>query len=328
MPADFVVEELPAYDPCGEGPHVYVRLTREGETTASLRRRLAESFGLSPDQVGYAGLKDKHARTTQTFSLLVEDLDKAVTVELEGVTVESPPVRHRNKLKPGHLRGNRFTLALRGLNCPVGEALERVAAIARACEPTGWPNYFGPQRQGSHGDNWLQGLAMLRGQGGGGKKKKPWLRKLLLSAWQSERFDAWLSARLAAGAFDALLAGDLAKKTDTGGLFDVEDPAAELPRLRRHDIVFTGPMFGFKMRAPAEGSPAAGAEAEMLKEADLPPTALKRCRLPGTRRSARLHPGELTLSPGQAAQSLCVSFSLPRGAYATTVMREFMKTPA
>jgi len=321
------VEEIPAYDPCGEGPHVYVRLTREGETTASLRRRLADSLGLSPDQVGYAGLKDKHARSTQTFSLLVEDLDKTVKVELDGVTVESPPVRHRNKLKPGHLRGNRFTLALRNMDCPPAEAKERLEAIARACEPTGWPNYFGPQRQGTHGDNWLQGLAMLRGRGGGGKKK-PWLRKLLLSAWQSERFDSWLAARLGAGAFDALLAGDVAKKTDTGGLFDVEDPDAELPRLRRHDIVFTGPMFGFKMRAPAHDSPAAAAEDELLEEAELPPTALKRCRLPGTRRPARLHPGDLTLSPGPRGETLTVSFSLPKGAYATTVMREFMKTPA
>ena len=321
-PGDFVVEEIPAYEPTGEGPHVYVGLTREGETTQSLRRRLADALQIPPEWIGYAGLKDRHARTTQTFSILREDGSDLPALELDGVEVTTPPKRHRNKLKPGHLLGNRFEITVRDLDCPPADALVRAEAVAKALTPTGWPNYFGPQRQGVHGDNSVQGLAILRRKSK--RRQKPWLRKLLLSAWQSERFDTWLAARISSGAFDGLLEGDVAKKTDTGGLFDVEDPAVELPRLRAHDIVYTGPMYGSKMRAPTPtSSPAAVAEAAILAEIELPDDAFKRARLPGTRRPGRIHPADLSVKAEDDA--LVFRFFLPKGAYATTVLREFLK---
>ena len=156
--------------------------------------------------------------------------------------------------------------------------------------------------------------------------RKPWLRKLLLSAWQSERFDAWLSSRITAERFDNLLSGDIEKKTDTGGLFDVEDPEGELPRLRSHAIVFTGPMFGFRMRSPAPGSEAAEAEAASLATAELSEGALKKARLTGARRPARLHPEDLAIEvdPEDPA-SLVFRFALRKGSYATTVLREYRK---
>ena len=114
-PAHFVVEEVPLYDPVGEGQHIYVRLTREGWTTRALQRQLVSLFGLSEVDVGCAGLKDKQARVTQTFSLLLRDVDEAtVTHRIE----EALPVevvwarRHRNKLRRGHLLGNRFRIVV------------------------------------------------------------------------------------------------------------------------------------------------------------------------------------------------------------------------
>lgn len=333
-----MVEELPSYEPCGQGPHLYVTLRREGETTQSLRKRLAEAYGVRPDDVGYAGLKDKHARATQTFSVLQEDESVSppsdLAAHLPGVELLCEPRRHRNKLKPGHLRGNRFSVTVRGLAPGAGD---RAAAVIDALTPSGWPNYFGPQRQGVHGDNAAQGLAMLRGDRIGRGRPKPWLRKLLLSAWQSERFDAWLAARIRAGEFDTFVPGDIVQKTDTGGIFDIPGQAggssefeAEVARLRDHAVTYTGPMFGFKMRAPAPGTPAAAAEAAVLAAADLPADALRRSRLPGTRRPARLHPTEFSVSsasPGDPESSaLTLTFGLPKGAYATTVLREIMKT--
>lgn len=333
---------MPAYEPCGDGPHLYVRVRRQGETTQSLRSRLARYFDVRPEGVGYAGLKDKHALTSQTFSILLERPDQQTTpptpdsFDLDGVELLDPPQRHNNKLKPGHLRGNRFSITVRDLDDGPQAAGARAQAIVDALSPTGWPNYFGPQRQGRDGDNAAQGLALLRsagGRGGGRSRLKPWLRKLLLSAWQSELFDTWLEERIRSDAFDTLRPGDVAKKTDTGGMFDVSaDPAsadfaAELPRLREHAITFTGPMFGFKMRAPVSDSAAAEVEAGILAAAELPDDALKSARLPGARRPARLHPADFAVTPAADGDeaALTLTFELPKGAYATTVLREIMK---
>ena len=151
-PAHFVVEEIPLYEPLGEGQHMYVRLTREGWTTKALQERLVELFALREVDVGCAGLKDKHARVTQTFSLLLQDSDEAsVARRIE----ESLPVevvwarRHRNKLRRGHLLGNRFHIVVLDLGA---EALERADAIAQALQAYGLPNFYGVQRFGIRGD--------------------------------------------------------------------------------------------------------------------------------------------------------------------------------
>lgn len=333
-PEDFVVEELPLYEPCGQGPHLYVRVARDGLTTDDVRRRVALAFGVRDDAVGSAGMKDKHARVIQTFSVLTSR--DAPDGDLPGAAWVGTPVRHRNKLKPGHLLGNRFAVRVRGLSVPCDAARRRAEAIAEVCRRTGWPNWFGEQRQGVDADNAVRGLRILCGQER--PPRQPWLRKLLLSAWQSERFDAWLLARLTAGVFDDLVAGDVCKKLDTGGLFDVPDAAAaavEAPRLRAHAITYTGPLFGSEMRAATDGTPAAAAEAAILAAADLPPDALKRARLPGSRRPARLHPQDLSITAeppaggaDDAGGALLFEFSLPKGAYATTVLREFSNLPA
>lgn len=110
-PDHFVVEEIPLYEPAGEGEHVYVHLTREGWTTRALQRELISLFDLRDVDVGCAGLKDKHARVTQTFSLLLRDEDEATVARRiqEALPVEVVwAQRHRNKLRRGHLLGNRF----------------------------------------------------------------------------------------------------------------------------------------------------------------------------------------------------------------------------
>jgi tRNA pseudouridine13 synthase len=126
---------------------------------------------------------------------------------------------------------------------------------------------------------------------------------------------------MARGEFAALLSGDVAKKTDTGGIFVVEDAAAEQPRLDAGEITYTGPMFGAKMRA-AQG-PAGEHEAALLDEEGLDQSRLKRAGLAGARRPARLMLGELSLEP--APEGLWLGFALPKGAYATTLLREFTK---
>jgi tRNA pseudouridine13 synthase len=319
-PAHFLVEEIPLYLPAGSGPHLYLLLAREGMTTRRVADDLAALFGLERGEVGFAGLKDKQARAVQYFSL-----------PLSGITPEQAAQRvrgelglevlqaafHQNKLKTGHLLGNRFVLLLSGVG---PGALEQARAVASALGERGLPNFYGAQRFGREGDNAAQGRAALLGKG----PRDKWLRKLLLSAWQAALFNAWLARRMARGYFDRLMGGDLAKKTDTGGMFTVEDPAAEQPRLDAGRITYTGPMFGKKMRWP--GEPAASYERELLAEEGVGEAELKKARLMGARRAARLVLDELNIEP--VPGGLRFSFSLPKGSYATVVMREFTKSEA
>jgi tRNA pseudouridine13 synthase len=316
-PAHFVVEEFPLYEPVGEGQHVYVRLIREGWTTRALRERLVDLFGLREVDVGCAGLKDKHARVTQTFSLLLRDVDEAtVACRIE----EALPVevvwarRHRNKLKRGHLLGNRFRIVVLG---PEPAAMARAEAIAQALQARGLPNFYGVQRFGVSGENAKRGREVLLGRGA----RKRWLRRFLLSAYQAALFNAWLTERIRRGWFERLLTGDIAKKTDTGGLFEVEDAEVEFPRFQREEITYTGPIYGARMWW-ASGEPGE-LERAVLEAAEVTTEMLRRARLNGSRRRACLFLNDLSIEPH--SDGLRFTFTLPKGSYATTVLREFMK---
>ncbi len=316
-PAHFAVEEIPLYEPVGEGQHVYVCLTREGWTTRALQRRLARLFGLREVDVGYAGLKDKHARVTQTFSLLLRDVDEATVARRieESLPVEVGWVqRHRNKLKRGHLLGNRFRIVVLR---PEPEALARAEAVTQALQARGLPNFYGHQRFGINGDNARQGREVLLGRG----PRERWLRRFLLSAYQAALFNAWLTERIRRGWFERLLTGDIAKKTDTGGLFEVADAQVELARFQEREITYTGPIYGARMRW-ASGEPGQ-LERKILEDAGVTMEMLRRARLDGSRRPARLFLSDLCIEP--LPDGLVFEFSLPKGAYATTVLREFMK---
>lgn len=317
-PAHFVVEEIPLYEPSGQGQHVYVRLTKEGWTTRDVENRLADLFGLRDVDIGCAGRKDKHARTTQTFSLSLPNADEnevAARIE-EHMPVDLEWVRrHKNKLKAGHLLGNRFRIVV--LN-PIEGALDQAEVVVQALRERGLPNFYGPQRFGRQGDNAEQGRQiLLTGQG----PRKRWLRRLLLRAYQSALFNTWLVSRMERGWFERLLVGDVAKKRDTGGLFEVEDAEAEQPRFDRDDITYTGPIYGYRMWW-ANGDPGA-LERQILEDAGVTEEMLQRAHLNGSRRRARLVLEDLEVEVHP--EGLLFTFSLPKGSYATTVLREVMK---
>lgn len=318
MAADFVVEELPLYDLAGEGEHIYLRVMREGWTTRRLQTRLAQLFGLPEWSVGFAGLKDRHARATQYFSLHLpnaaeETVGRRVKQEL-GVTVESVR-RHRNKLRTGHLRGNRFRILLRQ---PRENALDRARSIAGILQQRGLPNYYGSQRFGAKGDNALLGLGVLHGR----RPRQRRQRRFLLSALQSALFNAWLARRIARGWFETIQAGDVACRLASGGLFVVEDVERESARLAQREIAVTGPIFGKDMLA-ARHEPGEMEQA-LLEAAGITEQMLTRTRLQGTRRVARLFIDDLRIE--EVPEGLWFTFTLPPGAYATTVLREFMKS--
>lgn len=318
-PAHFIVEEIPLYEASGSGAHLYVSLTREGWTTRRVADALADLFGVNRRDVGYAGLKDRNARCTQTFSLPGLAPDDAARIEPALPFQVHWARQHGNKLKPGHLLGNRFMITVSDLAVPPREALSRSQAIAAAIAQRGMPNFFGAQRFGWDGGNVAKGREAFLGQG---PRRDPWLTKLLISAYQSHLFNRYLVQRIEQGVFGRLLDGDVCKKADTGGMFAVQDAAAEQPRYQRGEITFTGPLYGKKLWA-AEGA-AAALEVAVLAEAGLSNEDLSRARADGTRRPARLWLTAIELAAGD--DSLCVAFTLPKGAYATVVLREFIKS--
>jgi tRNA pseudouridine13 synthase len=318
-PAHFVVEEIPLYEAGGSGAHLYVSLTREGWNTRRVADALADLFGLSRRDVGFAGLKDRNARCTQTFSLPGLASQDAARIEPALPFQVNWARQHSNKLKVGHLLGNRFHITVTDLAVPPEDALSRSRAIAAAIAQRGVPNFFGPQRFGWEGGNVAKGRAALLGQG---SRRDPWLAKLLVSAYQSHLFNRYLVRRIEAGLFGQVIEGDVCKKADTGGMFDVQDAAAEQLRYVRGEITFTGPLYGKKMWA-AKGQ-AAALEASVLAEAGLDDEDLRRARVDGTRRPARLWLPVVELAAN--AQGLRVAFVLPKGAYATVVLREFIKS--
>ncbi len=316
-PDHFIVEEVALYEPCGEGEHLFVRFTREGQTTREVVQNLARVLNIPPQGIGYAGLKDKHARVTQVFSLPgVSPARAEEAIRSLGYAFEWA-IPHNRKLRPGHLLGNRFTITI--LHPEVEDALSWAQAIARALEARGLPNFFGAQRFGQYGDNAEQGLAILLG-----KKRRPrqkWLTRLLISAYQSQLFNEYLSLRMERGLFDRILLGDLAKKTDTGGMFVVEDVVEDQARFDRREITFTGPLFGYKMRQPQ--ADALALEGEILARSPVTPEQWRKHRTDGNRRIGRIFLQPIQVKPHPLG--LRLTFYLPKGAYATILLREIMK---
>ncbi len=314
-PEDFVVEEILPYAACGEGEHAYVTFRRTGWNTADAARIMQKQLGLAPSDVGWGGRKDKTAVVVQTLSFRwgvnrpLADIEKALAnLPFEILAIE----RHRNKIKTGHVKANRFIVLV---SQPQPNALTRALAVADRLKQTGVPNFYGPQRFGHGMQNIRRGFALFSAKQKGPKET------FMVSVVQSALFNLWLKQRMAAGDFRRLLAGDIVKKTDTGGMFIVEDLAIESQRFAAGEIVTTGPIYGFKMKPAMDA--ASEREANLLERFGLTLEDFRPFRSPGSRREAILLLTDLEIT--EAEGGLRFTFTLPAGAYATTVLREFTR---
>jgi tRNA pseudouridine13 synthase len=313
QPEDFIVEEILGFEPTGEGEHIFLRIEKRGENTDYLARQIAQYAGLPKMAVSYAGLKDRHAVTTQWFGV---HLPGKREIDWGGLQSDSVKVlqalRHNRKLKTGALQGNRFTITVRELQGDPAQIADKLARI----KAQGVPNYFGPQRFGREGNNLAQAEALFKGELRLRDRK---LEGIYLSTARSEIFNRVLAKRVEQDIWNQALEGDAFMFQGSHSLFRAELDAETLHRVAAQEIHPSGPLWGIGELATtglaSELENAVAAECPLLCE------GLEKAKMEPARRPLRLVVPNLAFEFPDA-KSLRLSFSLPAGAYATVVLRE------
>jgi tRNA pseudouridine13 synthase len=324
-PDDFNVDEILGFDAAGAGPHALLVVRKRGANTEWVARELARAVGCKPFEVGFAGLKDRNAVTTQHFTV---PRGKRAAAEFVGFAGEGFEVLkadpHQRKLPRGALAGNRFDIVVRGMDCDPAALSRRLDDIAAG----GVPNYFGPQRFGRDAGNLaaVMSAAGTIAAGGGRGRERGRGRSdqgFMFSAARSLIFNAILAERVRAGTWNRLGAGDVANLDGRGSVFvvDVADATLE-SRLAALEIHPTAPLVG-------DGVPMSGADVASLETnvAERFPEALaviRAERMNAERRALRIRVRDLTHE--YAHGDLRVRFALDAGSFATTVLRELLTT--
>jgi len=333
---DFVVTEQPLYSASDCGEHQMMFIRKKGLSTHEMQAILAKECGCKPIDIGVAGLKDKHSLSYQYVTLQKSWHEKLIHFTHPNIKILSSKP-HKNKLKMGHLKGNSFFIRLKKVT-PV--AAKMIDEVLKQIQTYGMPNYFGYQRFGNDGQNYLSGEALSKGVLHEKNKTK---RRFLINAYQSHLFNAWLSRRIEISHLiesfqpheiaptlnlDAalvkrlktqkhpfkVLPGDVMMHYPFGKLFHV-DSLDDANRLFQKDSVPTGALFGKKMtRAEDE---AAIIESSFFQEV----------KADGARRYAWVFPTELQGTYKEQEHWYELSFTLPKGSYATTLLEEIAKRP-
>lgn len=314
-PQDFRVDERLGFEPDGEGEHRLLLVCKTDANTEWVARRLAAHAGVPLSAVGYAGLKDRHAVTTQWFSVhtgLDRDPDWS-SLDAPGVEVLDCR-RHRRKLRRGALTGNRFHIRVAASSADPEALTERLGVIGRR----GVPNYFGPQRFGNREGNLYAAHALFTGRA---PRVKRHLRGLWLSAARSQLFNEVLARRVARGDWDRPLPGDRMQLAGSHASFlaqAVDDLLEE--RCRAFDIHPSGPLWGAGEALTA--GQAEALESEVAAAFALWARGLAAAGLDQERRPLRLAVAALETKIEDDA--LEIAFELPAGGYATAVLRELV----
>ena len=342
-PEDFIVEELPLYEPSRTGKHTYFAIQKRNLSTMEAINRIAQELQVDTRDIGYAGLKDKNAVTTQVLS--VEDVTPERVLRIEQPAIEVLwAERHTHKLRVGHLRGNRFKLTLRDRP---HNTLTQIKTAIEQLVTEGVPNRFGVQRFGNKNDSHLIGKALVKADWETVKgyilanddipqqkfERKPVktvvnaiphrLRRLYLSAYQAHLFNRVLEKRTPH--LGTLFNGDIAVKHSNGAPFLVTDRTIEQPRADALEISPSGPIFGYKMRMPS--GDVLASEISVLADDGVRLEKFRKVagiRLPGTRRPLRMPIQLHEVSTVGDDVGIRLSFTLPAGGYATVVLEELL----
>ena len=327
---DFIVEEIPLYEFTGEGEHLVLTVRKKDLTTWEMLDILSNHLGIRRRDMGYAGLKDKHAMTIQYISIMATNEEKLKAFTHDKIKILNT-VRHNNKIRVGHLKGNRFKIRLKKV---LGVQKDKLDSVLKWIKNNGVPNYFGTQRFGVNGDNWEEGKKILEGKL---KIRDRKTKEFLVGSYQSYLFNLWLSKRmelnhlleklsedeceglmgLPKGSlknvkkqkhFFKLLQGDVMMHYPYGRVFYVENLEEESSRFLTKDIAPAGLLCGKKSKLAQE-------TALLLEE-----PFVDDINLNGTRRYAWIQVSEVTKTYVEEKAHYEISFILPKGSYATNVL--------
>lgn len=337
---DFTVTEIPLYPFSGEGEHLVLHVRKKDLTTWQMLQALSEISGAKVRDFGYAGLKDKEGMTIQYVSIHKSHEKAFENFSHPNIKLLSTTY-HNNKIKMGHLKGNRFFIRLKKVLATDALKLEQALRTIKA---QGYPNFFGYQRFGKEGDNFEQGLAILQGKRRERNKK---IHDLLISAYQSSLFNAWLSRRIemsklvesfsekeladifpwdkatlkslkAQKQFLKLLPGDVCHHYPHGKAFVIEDVETEAARFEAKDAVLTGWLAGNR----AMRTEGIAKEVEDVYCAQAEPYL---AQMNGARRFAWSFAEDVEWNYREEEAWFEMHFSLQKGSYATVVLEEILR---
>jgi tRNA pseudouridine13 synthase len=313
QPEDFIVEERLNIALSGVGEHLWLKVRKRGLNTDQLAGAIARAAGVKRRDVGYAGMKDRHAVTVQWFSVHLPgrpDPDWAGALPGGCEILES--VRHARKLHTGAHAGNAFTIVLRECVADREALARRLDAIGRR----GVPNYFGEQRFGRDGENVARARALFAGEAVYDRHR----HGIYLSAARSYLFNEVLARRVTDGSWERALDGEVYILNGTRSFFvaDTLDETIER-RLQEFDIHPSGPLWG-RGELPTRGAVRALESGIAAREPALC-SGLEREGLKQERRALRVRP-EALRATWLEGNTLELRFALPSGCFATAVLRE------
>ena len=312
-PEDFQVDEVLGFEPTGEGEHLFLNIRKRGDNTQWLAKQLAKQAQVRVQDIGYAGLKDRHALTSQWFSIwLPGQADQHWQSIIDSSVEILQQARHPRKLKRGIHQGNRFKIVIRQLTGRADEIETRLQLIASQ----GVPNYYGEQRFGNDAANLEQADRLL---GGEIRVKDRQRRGLYLSAARSYLFNLVVAGRIELGCFDRLLEGDRLIEDGTTNLTRINEKDKLIQQLESLQLHPSAPLYG-RGRSQVEAQSLA-LETDILAAREQWCAGLERAGLKSERRSVRLKVGDLRWRFIDA-ETLEISFELPPGTFATSVLRE------
>ena len=340
---DFVVREIPLYAFSGQGEHLIIEICKKDMTTQEALQALSEISGVKMRDFGYAGLKDKQGMTTQFISMPRKFESMLANFSHEKMKILSLSAQD-NKLRIGHLKGNSFFIRLKKVMPSEAAKLEQAV---RNVGDTGYPNYFGYQRFGKYGDA-QSGLELLKsGTVNGKKSKNPKLNDFLISAYQSDLFNRWLSKRVEISRFAQdfslselaqiypylggenlknlksqkrffkLIEGEVLGHYPHGKCFLCEDLDAEGSRFDARDITSCGLIVGAKAYE-AQGA-AKVVEDEIFAQANE-----YKAKMTGSRRFAWCYLEDASYKYNEEKAHFTINFTLQKGSYATVVLEEIL----
>jgi len=316
-PEDFVVEEDLGYEPCGEGPHLFLWIEKRGLSMEDMVTQIRTVTGASQASVGYAGLKDRRAVTRQWISLPAEYLDRVRDLDRPWLRVLEVR-RHRLPLRTGQLRGNRFRILLRSASV---KAVPRIREAMESLAQRGMANIYGPQRFGRDYEAARVGMDVVLGRmdvAGMSRLK----RRFVVSAVQAHLFNCYCQARNERGGLSAVRAGDILRHAESGELVRSQRDGDRQDAVDSGVASVTGPVYGRGLLR-ATGLPG-DLEQEVLNGSGLGFHSfdLFQSLGGGARRALVVRPRNVSVAP--ATDGVLLDFYLPSGAFATSLLREII----